>query len=86
MFSRKVLTLAVFAAALCGLLPIQKVQASGAVTYYVPIVSDVRCRFSRWNLQHVAWLVATIALIYPLLDLNAVRERAQVNLLQYEAA
>jgi hypothetical protein len=37
-FSRKVLALAVFAAALCGLIPTQKVQASGAVNFDVPIV------------------------------------------------
>ena len=39
MFSRKVLALAVFAAALCGLIPTQKVQASGAVNFDVPIVN-----------------------------------------------
>jgi hypothetical protein len=38
-FSSKVLTLAVFAVALCGLIPTQKVQASGAVNFDVPIVN-----------------------------------------------
>ena len=35
--------------------------------------------------EHYLWLVATIALARPLLDLNGVRERAQVTLLQCEA-
>jgi hypothetical protein len=38
-FSRKLLTLAVFAAALCALIPTQKVQASGAVNSDLPIVN-----------------------------------------------
>jgi len=38
-FSRKVLAIAVFAAALCGLIPTQNVQASGAVNSTVPIVN-----------------------------------------------
>jgi hypothetical protein len=39
MLSRRVLALAVFAAALCGLISTQKVQASGAVNFDLPIVN-----------------------------------------------
>ena len=39
MFSRRVLALAVFAAALCSLIPTQNVQASSAVNFDVPIVN-----------------------------------------------